>query len=244
MSFRSACIVHCHCPLSTVHCPLSTVHCPLKKLSIKEKVVLLARQKTHITTHMAIYRFRATFEDYEEIYREVDMPARSTFLELHEAIQQSLGYRPDVPSSFYVSNDQWKKGVEIAFLPTESKVASGVLRMEDIRMSKFIYDPHQKFYYVYDFERPYDFHVELVKIAKEVDGKTYPSLFRSVGEAPKSASLADYFPLTEDGEEDYGPDEAPADETEYGVDEDDLSGIGGPEDGEETTEKEDANNYE
>jgi len=208
-------------------------------LSIKEKVVLLARHKTQITTDMAIYRFRATFEDYEEVYREIDMPAKGTFFELHEAIQQSLGYKADAPSSFYVSNDQWKKGTEIAFLPDDGKTAKGVLRMEDIRLSKFIDDPHQKFYYVYDFARPYDFQVELIKIVKEVDGKTYPALFRSVGEAPKSASLADYFPLTEDEEaEDYGTDEAPADETEYGVDEEDLSGIGGLEDGPEATEEE------
>jgi len=185
---------------------------------------------------MAIYRFRATFEDYEEIYREVDMPARSTFLELHEAIQQSLGYRPDVPSSFYVSNDQWKKGAEIAFLPTESKVASGVLRMEDIRLSKFIDDPHQKFYYTYNFGRPYDFQVELVKIVKEVEGKEYPAVHRSVGEAPKSAAAAG-FPLTAD-EEDEEHDETPADETEYGVDEEDLNGIGEAEDEGETAEGE------
>jgi len=173
---------------------------------------------------MAIYRFRVTFEDYEEVYREVDMPAKSTFLELHEAIQQSLGYKADVPSSFYVSNDQWKKGTEIAFLPTESKAAKGVLRMEAIRLSRFIDDPHQKFYYTYNFDRPYDFQVELVRIVREEDGKPYPSIYRSVGEAPKSSNLADYFPLTEEAADD-GPDDRPADETEYGVDEEDLGGM-------------------
>jgi len=156
---------------------------------------------------MAIYRFRATFEDYEEVYREIDMPAKSTFLELHEAIQQSVGYKADVPSSFYVSNDQWKKGTEIAFLPDDGKIEKGVLRMEDIRLSKFIDDPHQKFYYVYNFERPYDFLVELVRIVKEVDGETYPAIFRSVGEVPKSSNLADYFPLAESEEaEEDGPE--------------------------------------
>lgn len=36
--------------------------------------------------------------------------------------------------------------------------------MENSKLSGFIEDPHQKFYYIYNFDRPYDFHVELVKL--------------------------------------------------------------------------------
>src|SRR5690606_26520511 len=135
---------------------------------------------------MAIYRFRATFEDYEDVYREIDMPSKSTFLELHEAIQKSTGYKADVSSSCYVSNDQWKKGTAIAMVPTERKVANGVLPRGYMRLSKYIDDPHQRFYYVNNLDRPYDFHVERSKILKEADGKEYPARFRSVGEAPKN----------------------------------------------------------
>ncbi|TDS11125.1 IS1096 element passenger TnpR family protein [Sphingobacterium paludis] len=167
---------------------------------------------------MAIYRFRVTFEDYEDIYREIDMPSRATFLELHEAIHNSTGYRSDVSSSFYVSNDQWKKGTEISLLPSDRKAEAGVLTMEAIRLSKFIDDPHQKFYYVYNFDRPYDFHVELVKILKEEDGKIYPLISKSVGEAPKNAAAA-AFPLsTGVDDDDDDDDEVAGDETEYGVD--------------------------
>jgi predicted double-glycine peptidase len=58
---------------------------------------------------MAVYRFRVTFEDYEDIYRDIDMPSKGTFLELHHEIHKSTGYNAEVSSSFYVSNDQWKK---------------------------------------------------------------------------------------------------------------------------------------
>ncbi|SFS86671.1 IS1096 element passenger TnpR family protein [Sphingobacterium wenxiniae] len=169
---------------------------------------------------MAIYRFRVTFEDYEDVYREIDMPSKSTFVELHEAIHKSTAYPVEVSSSFYVSNDQWKKGTEIAFLPTERKTANGVLKMEDIRLSKFIDDPHQKFYYIYNFDRPYDFHVELIKILKEEDGKEYPSVFKSVGTAPKNAAAAN-FPLSTGLEDIDDDEEVTVDETEYGVDDED-----------------------
>lgn len=170
---------------------------------------------------MAVYRFRVTFEDYEDVYRVIDMPSKGTFLELHEAIQQSVGYPAEFSSSFYVSNDQWKKGLEIAYLPTSRKIDAGVLLMENIRLSKFIDDPHQKFYYVYNFDRPYDFHVELIKIFKEEEGKEYPSTFASVGQAPKAAAAANFpatAPTDEEEDEDAVTDEL---EEEYGVDEDD-----------------------
>ena len=169
---------------------------------------------------MAVYRFRVTFEDYEDVYRDIDMPSKGTFLELHHEIHKSTGYNAEVPSSFYVSNDQWKKGTEVAHLPNSRKKEAGVLIMEDIRLSKFIDDPHQKFYYIYNFDRPYDFHVELIKILKEEDGKMYPSLFKSVGLAPKSAAAAN-FPVSTDDDDD---DDDFIDETnaeEYGVDEED-----------------------
>ena len=169
---------------------------------------------------MAVYRFRVTFEDYEDIYRDIDMPSKGTFLELHHEIHKSTGYNAEVSSSFYVSNDQWKKGTEIAHLPNPRKKESGVLIMEDIRLSKFIDDPHQKFYYIYNFDRPYDFHVELVKILKEEDGKEYPSLFKSVGIAPKSAAAANFPVATDDDDEEDDVIEDVASE-EYGVDEED-----------------------
>ncbi len=164
---------------------------------------------------MAIYRFRVTFEDYEDVYREIDVPSKSTFFELHQSIHAATGYEVERASSFYVSNDQWKKGTEIAYLPNDRKKNAGVLEMELIKMSKFIDDPHQKFYYIYNFDRPYDFHVEL----KEEEGKSYPLVFKSVGEAPKSITAAN-FPVAgaEDDEDDDFVDES---SEEYGVDEED-----------------------
>jgi hypothetical protein len=58
--------------------------------------------------------------------------------------------------------------------------------MEKVKLSSFIDDPHQKFYYTFNFDRPYDFHVELMKIIlDEAPGVTYPAVIKSVGEAPR-----------------------------------------------------------
>ncbi len=135
---------------------------------------------------MAIYRFRVSFEDYDDITREIDIKSNQTFEDLHRAIHRSTGYNADKSSSFYVSTDNWIKGEEIAINPTQRKIDNGVTLMEKSKLSNFIEDPHQKFYYIYNFDRPYDFHVELIKIILDNDPKIeYPYLVKSVGEAPK-----------------------------------------------------------
>ena len=135
---------------------------------------------------MALYRFKVTFEDYDEVSRDIDIKSNQTFLDLHKAIHQSTGYNPEFPSSFYISNDQWIKGEEITYLPNQRRIDRGVSLMEKVKLSSFIDDPHQKFYYTFNFDRPYDFHVELMKIIlDEAPGVTYPAVIKSVGEAPR-----------------------------------------------------------
>ena len=166
---------------------------------------------------MAIYRFRVSFEDYDDVERDVDIKSNQTFEDLHRAIHESTGYKIEASSSFYVSNDQWIKNEEIAYLPNQRKITNGVALMENSKLSSFIDDPHQKFYYIYNFDRPFDFHVELIKIMlNEEPGKTYPYISRSLGEAPKiagtgiippaaAAAVADDFDFL--NEEDFQPED-------------------------------------
>lgn len=135
---------------------------------------------------MALYRFRVTFEDYDDVSRDIDVKSNQTFEDLHKAIHQSTGYNFEYPSSFYISNDQWMKGEEITYMPNQKRIDRKIPLMEKIKLSSFIDDPHQKFYYTFNFDRPFDFHVELMKIIlDDAPGVTYPAVVRSVGEAPK-----------------------------------------------------------
>ena len=153
---------------------------------------------------MALYRFRVTFEDYDGVTREIDVKSNQTFEDLHRAIHQSTGYSPEYSSSFYISNDQWMKGEEITYLPNQRRIDRGVALMEKIKLSNRIDDPHQKFYYTFNFDRPFDFHVELMKIILEdAPGVTYPAVIKSVGEAPKQFGNV------------FTPTAAPADADEF-----------------------------
>jgi hypothetical protein len=135
---------------------------------------------------MALYRFRVTFEDYDDVTREIDIKSTQTFEDLHRAIHKSTGYNAEYPSSFYVSNDQWIKGEEVSYLPNQRRIDRGVALMDKVKLSSRIDDPHQKFYYTFNFDRPFDFHVELMKIIlDESPNTTYPNIVKSVGDAPR-----------------------------------------------------------
>src|ERR1700748_720222 len=144
---------------------------------------------------MALYRFKVTFEDYDDVVREIDVKSNQTFEDLHRAIHQSTGYNSEFPSSFYISNDQWTKGEEITYLPNQKRIDRKVPLMDKVKLLSYIDDPHQKFYYTFNFDRPFDFHVELMKIIlEETPGVVYPAVVKSVGEAPKQFGITPTVP--------------------------------------------------
>ncbi|MGI4750006.1 MAG: IS1096 element passenger TnpR family protein [Janthinobacterium lividum] len=153
---------------------------------------------------MAVYRFKVVFEDYDDVVREIEIQSKQTFEDFHRVIQQSTGYNVEASSSFYVSNDFWIKGDEIAFMPSTKKTERGVALMEKSKLSNFIDDPHQKFYYTYNFDRPYDFHVELTKILlDDITATIYPRIVRSVGDAPKPFGVVAAVPVADEHAEDF-----------------------------------------
>lgn len=170
---------------------------------------------------MAVYRFRVAFEDYDG-FRDIDIRSNQTFEDLHYAIHQAIGYKADYPSSFYVSNDQWHKGEEITLFPGERRKAEGLRLMGETKLSKFIEDPHQKFYYTFNFDRPLDFQVELTRIMIEEDPKaTYPVCVKASGEVPRQFAVTTAPPQLGDEfeEDDLGPDdESKIVVEEFGID--------------------------
>jgi hypothetical protein len=170
---------------------------------------------------MAIYRFRISFEDYDEVIREIDIKSNQTFKDLHQFFIGNVGYGPEKSSSFYVSNDYWIKNEELAYLPNQRKVDNGVALMENSKLFKFIDDPHQKFYYIYDFDKPYEFHVELIKILDNNAALALPALFKSIGIAPKIA-----VPIIGSADEITGDEEDFVEEDDVAIaDEDELEGL-------------------
>jgi hypothetical protein len=72
---------------------------------------------------MAVYKFKISFEDYEDIFRVIEIKSTQTFLDLHKAILDSIGFDQKQMASFYMSNDSWKRFQEITLEDmTEQKI--------------------------------------------------------------------------------------------------------------------------
>lgn len=150
---------------------------------------------------MAVYKFKISFEDYEDIYRVIEIKSGQTFLDFHQAILDSIGFDNKQLASFYMSNDSWKKGQEITLEDMTEDPDKPTPIMAKSKLSQYIADPHQKILYVYDFIECWTLLIELTGIAKDENPKVkYPNLLKSVGPAPKQYDKIQKFGLVDDNE--------------------------------------------
>lgn len=158
---------------------------------------------------MAVYRFKVTFEDNEEVYREIEIKSTQHFEDFHNIIVQSIGFDNLHTASFYISDDYWRKGDEITLRPlddddTDLRKRKGLppkKQMNKCKIATVIDDPHQKFVYVYDLKTGWSFLVELLKILADDPKSSYPKCVKTVGEAPKQYKTSAVVPPVVDDED-------------------------------------------
>jgi len=134
---------------------------------------------------MAILKFRIFFEDDDSIYRDVAIRHTQTFFELHEAILRAYEFDNKHKATFYRSNDHWQRGREISLEQYDLEYKVPPLIMKETVVSSEIKIPGQKFIYNYDFNKNWNFQVELINVSKEENPKiSSPATIRTEGIAP------------------------------------------------------------
>ena len=161
---------------------------------------------------MAILKFRVYFEEDESVYRDVVIRHSQSFQDLHEAILKSYEFDNKHKATFFRSNDHWLRGREISLEKYDKEYKAPPLIMNETTVGSEIRDTNQRFIYVYDFNRNWNFHVELINVSKEENAKiSYPSTVRVEGIAPsqygtkgllgpKFADIEEKYDLTQAGE--------------------------------------------
>lgn len=134
---------------------------------------------------MAILKFRVYFEEDDSIYRDVAVRHTQTFLQLHQIILKAYEFDSKHQATFYRSNDNWQRGREISLEKYDKPYKAPPLLMTETNIGSEIFDPNQKFIYVYDFVKNWSFLVELISVSKEEGGKLeYPAVIKSEGIPP------------------------------------------------------------
>lgn len=214
---------------------------------------------------MAVYKFKVTFEDYDDVFREIEIKSNQTFEDLHTAILSAVGFDNKHTASFYISDDFWHKGQEITLSISEKELQEEEDRrpkkkklpkliMKEAKLLNYMEDPHQKFIYIYDPHVQWSFFIELTKILIDDAKVNYPRCVKSTGEAPKQYKTKDTIALSnedaaladelEPSDEEVLSESLEFDETEDAnassiKDEDEVEGEGSVEESEEGGEDED-----
>ena len=158
-----------------------------------------------------VFRFLILSDEVDDFKREIKIDSEATFLDLYNAIMDSVGYTKDQMCSFFICDDDWSKNTEITLVEMDTSSEVDNYIMEDTRLEELLEDEHQKLLFVFP--------------GKDLD-KAVCS--KSIGEAPVQIMSFDEMDAktgnTEIGEDFYG-------DSEYDIDELDKEGFDGLGDG-------------
>lgn len=158
-----------------------------------ESIVLSSRYK-HKTDHLyaMIFNFRIVSDEVDNFKREIKVDATATFLDLKNAICDSVGYDKNQMSSFFLCDRNWEKEKEITFEDMGSDADQDVWLMDESVLGDFIDDEGQKLLYVFDYMTDRAFFIEMTEI---ITGKTLkdPLCTLSLGQAPAETVDLDEF---------------------------------------------------
>jgi hypothetical protein len=134
---------------------------------------------------MAILKFRVYFEEDDSVYRDVVIRHTQHFLQLHQAILKAYEFDSKHSATFFRSNDHWQRGKEISLEKYDKPYKVEPLIMATTTIGSEIFDPNQKFVYLYDFVKNWSFLIELINVSKEESARLeYPAIVRTEGIAP------------------------------------------------------------
>ena len=134
-----------------------------------------------------IYRFRAILdhESKEDIFRDIEIRKTDTLEDLFNVLTQSFGFDGSEMASFYVSNDEWHQGQEIALFDMGEN--DDIRLMNETIIEDVVDENQTKLIFVYDFLNMWTFLVELGEIVEEAQGTDYPNLMFVCGQVPSEA---------------------------------------------------------
>lgn len=139
---------------------------------------------------MPLLRFRVYWEEDDQVYRDIEIRANQSFLDLHSGILKAWEFDGKHTASFFESNDRWQRFRELNSEVLVNKKDAPALSMTKTPVSALVAKPDQKFVYVYDPVKHWTFLVELIGVSKEEDPKrSYPFVLRKEGIGPSQYGI-------------------------------------------------------
>ena len=155
-----------------------------------------------------IYRFRVILDNdtEEDIFRDLEIRENDSMEDLHNIITQSFGFDGMEMASFYVSDEEWNQGEEIAMFDV-SEGNNKVKVMSATKINDLVHEASTRLIYVYDFLNMWTFFVELAEIVEEAESTDYPNLMFVQGQVPETAPEKIFEAESDEFDDDYNIDD-------------------------------------
>ena len=98
-----------------------------------------------------IYKFRIVSDEVDNFKREICIDSDASFLELHDAILDSVGFSKDQMTSFFICDDDWEKKTEITLMDMGKDSDEDTWIMASTKISDLIEDEGQRLVFVFDY---------------------------------------------------------------------------------------------
>lgn len=134
-----------------------------------------------------IFKFTILSDEVEDFVRIIEIDSEASFLDLHNAILDSVDYEKNQMTSFFLCNDEWEKEQEVTLVEMESSSEYDNLVMEDTILDELLTDEKQKLMFVFDTISDRVFYIVLTEMipGKDLNEAVCTS---STGKAPVQIS--------------------------------------------------------
>src|SRR5665647_468393 len=131
-----------------------------------------------------VYKFTLLSDEVDDFVRVISIDSEAKFIDLHNAILDSVNYKKNQMTSFFICDDNWEKGQEVTLVEMESSSEYDNLTMADTTLEELLVDENQKLLYVFDMMSDRVFFIELTEIIPLKNQKTAICI-TSEGTAPE-----------------------------------------------------------
>ena len=91
-----------------------------------------------------IYQFRIFSDEVDLFERIISIDSEALFSDLHQAILDSVNYKNDDVTSFFLCDDRWEKELEITLLEMALNPEEDTWVMDKTRLSELLEDEGQR----------------------------------------------------------------------------------------------------
>jgi hypothetical protein len=161
-----------------------------------------------------VYKFTMLSDEIDDFVRVIDIDSEAKFIDLHNAILDSVSYEKNQMTTFFICSDNWEKGQEVTLVEMESSSEYDNLVMDETTLEELLVDENQKLLYVFDMMSDRVFFLELTEIVprknlnkavcvtSEGDAPTQIMADEGIIVAPKASLDENFY-----GDEDFELDE-------------------------------------